>query len=131
MSTEKWREDNADKVKKYKRDYLERNRKVVNKRNKDRIKLLREWLREYKSTLKCAKCGEDNPATLDFHHLDPSEKELNIGSVISKGWGKDRILKEVEKCVVLCANCHRKEHCVNKDSKFDSCSRNQFCYKHI
>jgi hypothetical protein len=68
------------------------------------------WFTEYKSTLACVECGEDHPATLDFHHRDPSTKEANVSSTHRLGWSEKRILKEIAKCDVLCANCHRKLH---------------------
>jgi len=55
----------------------------------------------------CAICGYNkNAAALDFHHLDPNEKELKIGNPHAV----ERLLKEIEKCIVLCANCHREIH---------------------
>ena len=65
--------------------------------------------KDFKSTLKCARCPETHITCLEFHHLDPSLKEVAIGSVAST-WSLTRIKKELEKCIVLCANCHRKEH---------------------
>lgn len=44
-------------------------------------KELRAWFDEHKSTLSCTQCGEDHPATLDFHHRDPNEKESNLREV--------------------------------------------------
>lgn len=67
------------------------------------------WLQEYKSTLQCTRCGEDHPATLDFHHKDATKKEGNIPHLV-RGWGRERILKEIAKCIVVCSNCHRKIH---------------------
>ena len=54
----------------------------------------------------CVKCGENHPAALDFHHTDPTQKEIAISAATSR----KVILAEVEKCIVLCANCHRKLH---------------------
>ena len=55
----------------------------------------------------CSSCGNKYPDVVyDFHHLDPSQKDFNIGS--SRNWLK--IEKELAKCVMLCANCHRIEH---------------------
>jgi len=56
------------------------------------------------------RCPEDNLACLDFHHVDESEKEEQITTIISYGYGRDKILDEMAKCEVICANCHRKEH---------------------
>lgn len=60
---------------------------------------------------KCEICGySNNIAALDFHHLDPNEKEFNLSEKVrDAGW--DRIKTEVEKCQLLCANCHRELHC--------------------
>ena len=57
---------------------------------------------------KCEKCGEDRVYTLDFHHKDKKEKEFTIGK-FKKG-SFDIIQNEIDKCVVLCANCHREFH---------------------
>jgi len=35
---------------------------------------------------------------------------MAVGKLITNGFGKDRLREEIEKCIVLCANCHRKEH---------------------
>ena len=72
------------------------------------------WFYELKIGLKCSKCGFDHPAALDFHHVDPNEKEFNIS--LSKSAyknNKEGLLKEIEKCIVLCSNCHRIEHAIN------------------
>jgi hypothetical protein len=71
-------------------------------------KRTRGWLNQYKTERGCAKCPENAPYCLDFHHL--RDKEFNIGSTIRLCWGKQRLLKEIEKCIILCSNCHRKEH---------------------
>ena len=63
----------------------------------------------YKGSLKCARCPENHIATLDFHHIDPSEKEYEVSKLVSNGM-YTKAYKEVKKCIVLCANCHRKLH---------------------
>ena len=65
---------------------------------------------EYKGTLKCLVCEENSPECLDFHHTDPNTKEYNITDLARRGYSMKAIMREVEKCVVLCANCHRKYH---------------------
>lgn len=66
----------------------------------------REWLDLYKSQLQCSRCGNSDERVLLFHHTDPKEKDRNIGDAVRLGWSIERILKEIDKCVVLCANCH-------------------------
>ena len=74
---------------------------------------LQQWFQDYKATLSCVQCGENHPATLAFHHRDPSEKEVVLGRAVAEGWGIERIQREIAKCDVLCANCHRKLHASN------------------
>ncbi len=56
----------------------------------------------------CAKCGDKRIYVLDFHHLDKSQKEDNINNL--RTCSLETLQKEVEKCVVLCSNCHREFH---------------------
>ena len=57
---------------------------------------------------KCSICGYDKcSAALEFHHTDRSLKEFEIGGA-KYGWAKMK--KEIEKCILLCANCHRELH---------------------
>ena len=70
----------------------------------------RQWFAEYKSALQCQVCGEAHPAALDFHHRDSNEKDISVAQAIHNGWGSKRVLQELEKCDVLCANCHRRLH---------------------
>lgn len=65
---------------------------------------------DVKATLACVVCGENEPVCMDFHHLDPTKKEFNISYMFSRGLSLESVLKEIEKCVVLCSNCHRKYH---------------------
>jgi len=70
----------------------------------------KEWFADYKLTLKCEECGENHPATLDFHHENPNEKEYGISQMVHLTCSKNKIIEEISKCKVLCANCHRKVH---------------------
>lgn len=57
----------------------------------------------------CVDCGYFKCLrSLVFHHLDPKAKEFAIGVMINKSWAK--IIKELDKCVLLCANCHGERH---------------------
>jgi ribosomal protein L30E len=57
---------------------------------------------------KCEQCGETRPWVLNFHHKDPEGKEFCIKKINNYRWSK--IEKEVKKCSLLCANCHREKH---------------------
>ena len=69
--------------------------------------VVRDQHQEYKKKLKCCRCGNDDFRVLDFDHKDRSKKSFCIGYAISKGYGMKKIKEEIEKCQVLCANCHR------------------------
>ena len=63
--------------------------------------------KEFKEGRPCARCGNIYPSyVLDFHHLEPKNKKFAIGTGLYRnGW--DKIVAEISKCVLLCANCHR------------------------
>lgn len=63
----------------------------------------------FKSSLKCTKCGFNHTAALDFHHTDPTQKENLVSKLVSNGCYA-AAMEEVQKCIVLCANCHRVHH---------------------
>ena len=65
---------------------------------------------DIKISRKCAKCGENRGYVLDFHHKDPSIKDSTIARLTSNSNKLEDIQKEIEKCVVLCSNCHREFH---------------------
>jgi transcription elongation factor Elf1 len=65
---------------------------------------------------KCQICGYDKcMGALDFHHLDPSKKDENIGRAIIQ-WKWERVKPELDKCILLCSNCHREIHYKQVDS---------------
>ena len=66
--------------------------------------------RELLSGLKrpCAKCGDSRSYVIDFHHIDPSTKKVNLART---PYTTDAILlAEVKKCVCMCRNCHQEYH---------------------
>jgi hypothetical protein len=90
------------------KDYIsnyEERRKKINARRRE---LKKEW-DEFKNTLACTACGFAHPAALDFHHENPKEKEHSVNQLISDGRFK-KAYEEIQKCTVLCANCHRIHH---------------------
>lgn len=72
-----------------------------------------QWINENKQKLGCGRCGITDPRVLDFHHKKCEDKLFTIGG-FRRAVGFDRIKKEVEKCEVLCANCHRITHEENR-----------------
>ncbi len=73
----------------------------------ERQKRVAEWYHSFKKALRCEICGESDWRCLDFHHTNPHVKFKNVSVMVYK-WPLKRVWKEIEKCRVLCANCHRK-----------------------
>lgn len=58
---------------------------------------------------KCGICSYNTCVhALEFHHLDPTEKEFGFGTKWSRSW--ETLKKELQKCVMLCSNCHKEYH---------------------
>ena len=67
-------------------------------------------LNDYKSKIGCGKCKDTRGYVLDFHHKDPSTKSYPIAANPNVAIDNEKFLEEIEKCVLLCANCHREFH---------------------
>lgn len=77
------------------------------KRRDEYKQILREYVWNYLSTHPCKECGETDPAALEFHHVR-GEKVKEVSNILKNGASLTTLLTEIEKCDVLCANCHRK-----------------------
>ena len=94
---------------KYVRSHYLKNKKVYLDKNTMRRKEIKVFIESFKSD-GCARCDEKDPCCLDFHHMDSSQKEINIGEISHRCWSHKRTKEEIQKCIVLCSNCHRKLH---------------------
>lgn len=66
---------------------------------------------------KCNRCGYNkNIAALDFHHIDPTTKIIPLDIRTLSTTSYEDILKEADKCILLCSNCHRELH--HNDDKY-------------
>jgi len=128
-SQKRWRERNRERYLQYNKDYYRANirpRKlkstdVITKeeaektkkakrreRRKKQIAKVKRFISNYKKNHCCIECGENDPACLVFHHVDPALKEKSISKLYKSGIRK--VKDEIKKCIVLCANCHMKLH---------------------
>lgn len=105
MATDKWKEENADKMRQYRRDYYYKNKTSHYKRNKITEDKIKAYIQSQKTP--CKVCGESEKACIDFHHLHSKDESV---SQLSKYGSLNRVKKEINKCICLCANCHRKLH---------------------
>lgn len=103
-------------AKKRDHEYYCKNSKRKKAKAKERTIELRNWIDSIKENLQC-KCGEKRIAALSFHHKNPECKEFRIAVAAGRGWCKKRILQEIEKCEVMCANCHNHLHWLERKQK--------------
>lgn len=94
---------------------LDRCNTCVTMVRKEKIK---KALVEYKGGC-CQECGYRRCITvLQFHHLDPSLKEFSLSRAYNRSW--DSLIREVDKCILLCSNCHGEEEyrIIRKNKKY-------------
>ena len=92
-----------------------KNQNSNHKHNDYKAQKLRRFNRKRRFVLlkggSCEKCGYDkNLTSLSFHHRDPSKKDFSLSARELGMYKEDRLLIEVNKCDLLCANCHMEEH---------------------
>jgi len=93
----------------YFREYYKKNKKKHIKAVTKTIHYKRQQLAFIKLETGCSKCGyKEHPSALHFHHRDPSQKKFDISRC--GYYGMEDLLNEINKCDVICANCHSIEH---------------------
>lgn len=92
----------------YSRTHYQNNKRIYINRsfaNKNKRYLrIRTFLNDLRK--ECIMCNENHESVLDFHHLNSSKKDYSIARLVSM----KKISREIQKCIVLCSNCHRKYH---------------------
>lgn len=97
------------KHREYSRRHYENNKDYYVDRAKESKEKIRQAWWEFKSTLKCVNCGFSHPAALDFHHVIRKAGNRKVNELL-RNLALRKAMEEVQKCVVLCANCHRIHH---------------------
>lgn len=89
--------------------YFQNNKEKIYKRQEEKRKANKQKAVEFMGG-KCADCGyvSEHNEVFDFHHKDAAEKEYFPARIMSYPW--TTIQYELEKCIMLCANCHRIRH---------------------
>lgn len=98
--SKKWYQDNKD------------NEEIKNKlhtRPKEKYKYLKNIVNKVKEHYGCCLCNEKDACCLDFHHLNKETKDRNV-SHWTEAKSYEKIIREIIKCICVCANCHRKIH---------------------
>lgn len=92
------------------KDFYSKNSRAYKDRNNKRRKELKIWFKEYIKDAKCQRCPEDHYSCIDWHHIDRTTKRDTVSALLTQMRNKAIIIAELEKCIPLCANCHRKLH---------------------
>ena len=100
-------------VKVYRKEYYDKNRtnaiEYSKASSKKRKLQLRQYVWDYLKNNNCIVCGENDPIVLEFDHRIPDEKFMSISDMITTKYGLDKIKLEINKCDVLCSNCHKRK----------------------
>jgi len=99
------RNNNSKRGKKW---YAQKKKEQSRKSRKRAVKRNRKYVEAHKIENPCP-CGETEPCCLSYHH-ENGDKTGNISDMVNRGYGINRIQKEIDKCIVLCLNCHAKLH---------------------
>ncbi len=97
----------------YQRIYENKNKEALKKKYKNRWQKNKEVYETIMKELKingCAICGYNKCInSLDFHHANPNDKKFQIGKR-TLGWSPNKLVDELNKCILLCKNCHYELH---------------------
>ena len=111
-----YRAKHVEAVKKFQKNKRDTDPLWVSRKYKvdlERIRARKQQAVDYMGG-KCADCLNVFPtAVYDFHHLNPAEKDMDPQKALRSSWDKAKV--ELDKCVLLCANCHRIRHFVSEE----------------
>ena len=96
---------------KYDKEYYKNNKTRIIESRREKINKIKEEMVNLLGG-KCIKCSEDRIFCLDFHHKEAEIKEQEISKMLRKS-SYSKLVEEVKKCELLCANCHREYHFLN------------------
>lgn len=105
----------------------------ISKETVEQKRKIYNWVDKHKSSQGCGVCGIKDERCLQLHHKDSSTKKHSVATLIGKGYIFKTVKQEVEKCEVLCANCHSIHHYEDRRSgswgagKYDYSNENNEC----
>lgn len=104
------KEDQKSWEKRYRKEYLNRpeTKQLLIEQHKMRVERNKNYV--LSKTTPCVSCGESDPVVIDFHHLNEETKFKGVGDMVQGNYSLNKIQEEIDKCICLCSNCHRKVH---------------------
>ena len=91
----------------YQKAYYERNKEKYKLKARERFEEVVGRRKNLLAPFSCISCGNSNTYVIEWHHLDPNQRELGI---FASAHNEERFWDEVLKCVPLCSNCHTLIH---------------------
>jgi len=71
---------------------------------------LKQFVLNIKKDSGCSICGFSDYRALQFHHIIAETKHRAVSDMVAHGFSKEKILEEIAKCIIICANCHQIKH---------------------
>jgi len=101
------------------KEHYQRNKKKFANRTRKRRIERSKWFVDYKSQdhIVCKECNESHPACIAFHHRNPNDKNNGVSELVIFAYPVEVILEEIDKCDILCHNCHNKFHWENDNNR--------------
>lgn len=100
-------EEGREYHKKYIRKHYKKDKSYYIKKAKERKQKIKHWYIEYKKSIYCVDCNKNDFRVIDFDHINPKNKFLEVSQMIQRSFAVKRIIDEIKKCEPRCANCHR------------------------
>ena len=97
------------------RSYLSTCKDCVRKEQREKYNKRADEFNDYKSSLGCSRCLDKRAYVLDFHHKDRDLKEFTIAKNPNASLKSPRFKEELDKCILLCSNCHREFHYLERE----------------
>ena len=95
--------------KEYQRQHYQKNKDYYRSKSGEHKRKIRKEVDKLKEAGSCSVCKKSYPApVMDYHHL--GDKSLEVSHMISNSMSREKVFAEIDKCVLLCANCHRLTH---------------------
>lgn len=92
-------------------EYFNKNRELqipIRAENKKLRKIRnRNFILDYLNKNPCVDCGNSDVRVLEFDHINPKDKKYEVSNLVNMAYNLDTVRKEIEKCEIRCANCHK------------------------
>lgn len=110
--------ENKEKILARQKEYYEKNKSHKIRVKRERIIEIRLQLNSLKESQPCDDCGLHYPSVcMDFDHRDPKQKVIGIAQAVNRGWSWEKLQTEIDKCDLVCSNCHRMRTFIQQDER--------------